>query len=70
LREHAAAKRKKKNIPLLAANLAQYAIGSDDNELLLFDDVGEHLLPRADKLTLARAMLRHAVALYKKGNPK
>jgi phosphopantothenoylcysteine decarboxylase/phosphopantothenate--cysteine ligase len=70
LREHATAKRKKKNIPLLAANLAQYAIGSDDNELLLFDDVGEHLLPRADKLTLARAMLRHAVALYKKGNPK
>ena len=70
LREHAATKRKKKNIPLLAANLAQNAIGSDDNELVLFDDAGEHVLPRADKLTLARALLRHAAALYKKGNKK
>ena len=70
LREHATAKRKKKNIPLLAANLAQNAIGSDDNELILFDDAGEHVLPRADKLVLARALLRHAAALYKKGNTK
>jgi phosphopantothenoylcysteine decarboxylase/phosphopantothenate--cysteine ligase len=68
LREHAAAKRKKKNIPLLAANLAQNAIGSDDNELVLFDAAGEHVLPRADKLVLARALLRHAVALYNKGS--
>ena len=67
LREHATAKRKKKNIPLLAANLAQDAIGSDDNELLLFDAAGEHRLPRADKLATARALLRHAVTLYKKG---
>lgn len=70
LREHATEKRKKKNIPLLAANLAQNAIGSDDNELILFDDAGEHVLPRADKLTLARALLRHAAALYRKGNTK
>ncbi len=70
LHEHASAKRKKKNIPLLAANLAQNAIGSDDNELVLFDDAGEHLLPRADKLTLARALLRHAVSLYMKGKEK
>lgn len=67
LREHAAEKRKKKNIPLLAANLAQNAIGADDNEIILFDDAGEHMLPRADKLTLARALLRHAASLYKKG---
>ncbi len=70
LREHATEKRKKKNIPLLAANLAQDAIGSDDNELVLFDDAGEHVLPRADKLTLARALLRHATSLYLKGNAK
>jgi len=67
LREHANEKRKKKNIPLLAANLAQSAIGADDNEIILFDDAGEHPLPRADKLTLARALLRHAAALYQKG---
>jgi phosphopantothenoylcysteine decarboxylase/phosphopantothenate--cysteine ligase len=70
LREHATAKRKQKNIPLLAANLAQNAIGSDDNELTLFDDEGEHLLPLADKLTLARALLRHTALLYLKGNTK
>ncbi len=67
LREHATTKRMKKNIPLLAANLAQNAIGSDDNELILFDDTGEHVLPRADKLTLARALLHHAAMLYNKG---
>jgi phosphopantothenoylcysteine decarboxylase/phosphopantothenate--cysteine ligase len=70
LREHAIEKRKKKNIPLLAANLAQNAIGANDNELVLFDEAGEHVLPRADKLTLARALLRHAATLYKKGNTK
>jgi phosphopantothenoylcysteine decarboxylase / phosphopantothenate---cysteine ligase len=68
LSEHATAKRKKKNIPLLAANLTQTAIGNDDNELVLFDADGEHVLPRADKLTLARALLRHAAGLYRKGS--
>lgn len=67
LREHAAEKRRKKNIPLLAANLAQTAIGSDENELILFDDEGEHPLPRADKYEVARALLRHAHQLYLKG---
>jgi phosphopantothenoylcysteine decarboxylase/phosphopantothenate--cysteine ligase len=70
LREHAATKRKKKNIPLLAANLAQNAIGSDNNELLLFDAAGEHHLPHADKLTVARALLQHIVTLFRKGKGK
>ena len=68
LYEYAATKRKTKKIPLLAANLAQQAIGADDNELVLFDDAGEHVLPRADKLTLARALLQHIVKLYRQGN--
>ena len=67
LREHAVAKRKAKKIPLLAANLAQQAIGADENELILFDDAGEHVLPRADKLTLAQALLRHIAKLYQQG---
>jgi phosphopantothenoylcysteine decarboxylase/phosphopantothenate--cysteine ligase len=70
LAEYAGAKRKNKNIPLLAANLAQNAIGNDDNELVLFDESGPHALPRADKLTLARALMHHAFALYMKGNRK
>jgi phosphopantothenoylcysteine decarboxylase/phosphopantothenate--cysteine ligase len=67
LREYAEQKRRAKKLPLLAANLAQYAIGADDNELVLFDDAGEHRLPRADKLTLARALLLHAATLYQRG---
>ncbi|GAB4125969.1 MAG: bifunctional phosphopantothenoylcysteine decarboxylase/phosphopantothenate--cysteine ligase CoaBC [Sideroxydans sp.] len=67
LRQHAAEKRRKKNLPLLAANLAQTAIGNDQNELLLFDDEGEHPLPRAGKYELARALLHHAHRLYLKG---
>jgi phosphopantothenoylcysteine decarboxylase/phosphopantothenate--cysteine ligase len=70
LHAHASEKRRKKNLPLLAANLAQHAIGSDDNELILFDDAGAHALPRADKLTQARALLRHAAQLYRKGKPQ
>ncbi len=65
LREHATTKRKAKNIPLLAANLAQHAIGSDENDLILFDEAGEHVLPHADKLTLARALLQHVISLRK-----
>ena len=64
LREHATAKRKAKKIPLLAANLAQQAIGADDNELILFDDAGEHVLPRSDKLSQARGLLQHLAQLY------
>ena len=70
LREYAEQKRRAKKLPLLAANLAQQAIGADDNELILFDDAGEHRLPRADKLTLARTLLRHAATLYQKGKSK
>jgi phosphopantothenoylcysteine decarboxylase/phosphopantothenate--cysteine ligase len=59
LREHAQAKRKRKHLPLLAANLAQEALGSDDNALTLFDDRGETALPRAPKITLARQLVAH-----------
>ena len=67
LRAHAKAKRKAKNIPLLAANLAQQAIAADASELILFDAAGEHVLPLADKLTQARALLQHTAKLYRRG---
>ena len=66
LREHARAKRQAKKLPLLAANLAQQAIGADDNELILFDDAGEHVLPRADKLSQARVLMQHVAQLFRK----
>jgi phosphopantothenoylcysteine decarboxylase/phosphopantothenate--cysteine ligase len=59
LREHAQAKRKRKRVPLLAANLAQEAFGRDDNALTLLDDSGETSLPRAPKIVLARQLVAH-----------
>jgi phosphopantothenoylcysteine decarboxylase/phosphopantothenate--cysteine ligase len=59
LMEYAEAKRRAKKLPLLVGNLAQLAIGSDDNELTLFDDSGSHTLPRTDKLMLARQLIQH-----------
>ncbi len=63
LREYAQAKRKKKRIPLLAANLAQDAFGRDDNALTLFDDAGEHVLARAPKIVLARQLIAHIATM-------
>lgn len=69
LYEYAEMKRRRKNLPLLAANLVQTAIGSEDNELVLFDDDGPHPLPRAPKITLARALIAHIATLYEKNKP-
>lgn len=63
LAEHAEAKRIRKNLPLLVGNLAQESLGQDSAELVLFDDRGQHRLPRADKLTQARLLLRHLATL-------
>jgi phosphopantothenoylcysteine decarboxylase/phosphopantothenate--cysteine ligase len=65
LAEYAEQKRRAKKLPLLVGNLAQQAIGSDDNELVLFDDRGSHALPRAGKLTLARQLMQHIALRYK-----
>jgi phosphopantothenoylcysteine decarboxylase/phosphopantothenate--cysteine ligase len=56
-------KRARKGVPLLAANLAQEALGSDDNSITLFDDKGEHPLGRGPKLELARKLVAHVAAL-------
>jgi phosphopantothenoylcysteine decarboxylase/phosphopantothenate--cysteine ligase len=59
LMENAQAKRRKKGIPLLAANLAHETFGRDTNALTLFDDTGVHELPRAPKIALARQLVEH-----------
>ncbi|MBI5438209.1 MAG: bifunctional phosphopantothenoylcysteine decarboxylase/phosphopantothenate--cysteine ligase CoaBC [Nitrosomonadales bacterium] len=64
LAEYAEQKRRAKKIPLLVGNLAQHAIGSDENELVLFDDSGSHVLPRAGKLVQARLLMQHIAQLY------
>jgi len=63
LAEHARAKRAKKAVPLLAANMAQHALGADDNDITLFDERGEHALGRAPKLELARRLVAHVAGM-------
>jgi phosphopantothenoylcysteine decarboxylase/phosphopantothenate--cysteine ligase len=63
--EYAQAKRRKKRIPLLAANLAQDAFGRDDNALTLFDDAGTHELERAPKIVLARRLVAHIARMLR-----
>ncbi len=64
LLEYAEAKRKRKKLPLLAANLVQQAMGQDDNELVLLDDSGETRLARAPKIDIARKLIAHIARLY------
>ena len=65
LEENAEAKRRRKKLPLLAANLVQTALEADDNELVLFDDSGSHRLGRSSELEQARLLVRHIARLYK-----
>ena len=54
---HGAAKRIRKNIPLLVGNIGHHTFGKDDNELVLFDENGHHSLPRASKDELAALLV-------------
>jgi phosphopantothenoylcysteine decarboxylase/phosphopantothenate--cysteine ligase len=62
LAQHANEKRRKKRVPLMAANLAQEALGADENAITLYDDRGEHPLGRGPKLELARKLIGHLAA--------
>ncbi len=57
LLKHAREKLERKKVPLIVGNLGPATFGRDDNALLLVDARGERELPRADKLTLARALV-------------
>jgi phosphopantothenoylcysteine decarboxylase/phosphopantothenate--cysteine ligase len=63
LEQHAQAKRRSKNVPLLAANLVRDGLGTDENVLVLFDDAGRHELERASKIDLARQLVAHLARL-------
>ncbi|MFN4115527.1 MAG: bifunctional phosphopantothenoylcysteine decarboxylase/phosphopantothenate--cysteine ligase CoaBC, partial [Inhella sp.] len=57
LLEHAQAKRLRKGIPLIVANLGPATFGQDDNALLLIDEAGQRELARAPKTELARQLI-------------
>jgi phosphopantothenoylcysteine decarboxylase/phosphopantothenate--cysteine ligase len=55
--EYGAAKRARKNVPLLIGNIGPSAFGQDDNSVILFDEDGHTVLPTASKLALARQIV-------------
>jgi phosphopantothenoylcysteine decarboxylase/phosphopantothenate--cysteine ligase len=57
LAKHAREKRQRKGVPLIVGNIGPATFGRDDNALLLVDAAGERELPRAGKLSLARALV-------------
>jgi phosphopantothenoylcysteine decarboxylase/phosphopantothenate--cysteine ligase len=56
---YAEAKRKAKKLPLIVANLARDAMGSDENSVMLLDKNGAHPLERAPKTEVAKLLLQH-----------
>jgi phosphopantothenoylcysteine decarboxylase/phosphopantothenate--cysteine ligase len=65
LDQYADEKRRRKKVQLMVANLAQEAIGADDNEVSLLDDAGIHRLARAPKNVVARQIVDHIAKLYR-----
>ena len=66
LPEYAESKRRSKKIPLIVGNLIHDGFGGDDNRLILFDDEGQHALPVAPKIDLARQLVAHIATLLDK----
>jgi phosphopantothenoylcysteine decarboxylase/phosphopantothenate--cysteine ligase len=57
--EYATQKRIAKKLPLIVANEVTSAMGSDDNQVTLIDDLGTHQLTPAPKTILAEQILEH-----------
>ncbi len=55
--EHAQAKRLRKNVPLLFANLAQDSMNADNTALVLFDEQGHEQWPAQSKQLAARQLI-------------
>ena len=55
---HAREKLVRKGVPLIVGNIGPATFGRDDNTLVLVDAEGERELPLADKLSLARELVR------------
>jgi phosphopantothenoylcysteine decarboxylase/phosphopantothenate--cysteine ligase len=59
---HARDKLQRKQVELVVGNLGPATFGRDDNTLVLVDAKGERELPTADKLSLARELVREIAA--------
>lgn len=66
LATYAEGKRVAKNLALVVGNLVQDGLGGDTNAVTLFDAVGAHALPPADKSEVARGIVAHIASLMEK----
>jgi phosphopantothenoylcysteine decarboxylase/phosphopantothenate--cysteine ligase len=64
LADYAQAKRARKKIPMIVANLLQHTLGKEENEVTIYDDHGAHTLARAPKSRIAHAIVAHALKLH------
>jgi phosphopantothenoylcysteine decarboxylase/phosphopantothenate--cysteine ligase len=60
---YAEGKRRAKGLPMLVGNLVQDGLGSDDNQVTLYDASGRHPLERASKPRIAEQIVEHLSAL-------
>ena len=63
LAQYAQAKRARKKIPMIVANLVQHTVGKEENEVTIYDDTGAHPLARAPKSKIAYGIVEHALQL-------
>lgn len=64
---HARAKRAKKGVPMLVANLVNQAMGKDENQITILDDSGEYPFDLMSKDDTANTIVNHLASLI---NPK
>jgi phosphopantothenoylcysteine decarboxylase/phosphopantothenate--cysteine ligase len=67
LADYAQAKRARKKIPMIVANLVQHTIGKEENEVTIYDDRGAHPFARAPKSKIAYGIVEHALELAGEG---
>lgn len=63
LARYAEDKRTRKRLGLIVGNLVQDAMGGEENTVTLFDDAGQHPLPRSSKQSVAQGIVRHLASL-------
>jgi phosphopantothenoylcysteine decarboxylase / phosphopantothenate---cysteine ligase len=62
LERNARDKLARKKVAVIAANLAQDALGADDNAIRLYDQAGAHDLGHGPKIDLARKLVAHVAS--------
>ena len=62
LDRYAMGKLEAKRLRMVVGNLVQVGLGSDDNEVVIYDGAGRHPVPRDDKHRVAEAIVAHLAA--------